>query len=142
MVFAAIRQGPLGATRLKGIDRKRGMASPGLLHVVTHDRWVATVARNWWAANGALDRFAPMFETVGTPISSDGIDAALKAALKDDGYRIASEGDVAEAMEGRTRITAEYAVAPALHAPIETRSEEHTSELPSLMRLSYAVFCL
>src|SRR3546814_9587471 len=24
----------------------------------------------------------------------------------------------------------------------ETRSEEHTSELPSLMRLSYAVFCL
>src|SRR3546814_5315239 len=93
MVFAAIRQGPLGATRLKGIDRKRGMASPGLLHVVTHDRWVATVARNWWAANNALDRFAPVFETEGAPISSD-------------------------------------------------RSEEHTSELQSLMRISYAVFCL
>src|SRR3546814_5032514 len=27
------------------------------------------------------------------------------------------------------------------HAPME-RSEEHTSELPSLMRISYAVFCL
>src|SRR3546814_16668895 len=67
-----------------------------------------------------------MFETVGTPISSDGIDAALKAALKDDGYRIASEGDVAEAMEGRPRITAEYAVAPALHAPIETRTATAT----------------
>src|SRR3546814_9489920 len=80
MVFAAIRQGPLGATRLKGIDRKRGSASPGLLHVVTHDRWVATIARNWWAANGELDRYA--------------------------------------------------------------RSEEHTSELQSLMRISYAVFCL
>src|SRR3546814_10792290 len=25
---------------------------------------------------------------------------------------------------------------------IELRSEEHTSELPSLMRISYAVFCL
>src|SRR3546814_2366521 len=25
---------------------------------------------------------------------------------------------------------------------VEIRSEEHTSELPSLMRLSYAVFCL
>src|SRR3546814_15797317 len=106
MVFAAIRQGPLGATRLKGIDRKRGMASPGLLHVVTHDRWVATVARNWWAANGALDRFAPMFETVGTPISSDGIDAAPKAALIDDGYRIAIEGDGAEEVEGRQQSTA------------------------------------
>src|SRR3546814_5614111 len=26
--------------------------------------------------------------------------------------------------------------------PLEFRSEEHTSELPSLMRISYAVFCL
>src|SRR3546814_1877671 len=26
--------------------------------------------------------------------------------------------------------------------PLATRSEEHTSELPSLMRISYAVFCL
>src|SRR3546814_4709708 len=26
--------------------------------------------------------------------------------------------------------------------PIEARSEEHTSELQSLMRISYAVFCL
>src|SRR3546814_3339519 len=25
---------------------------------------------------------------------------------------------------------------------VTTRSEEHTSELPSLMRISYAVFCL
>ncbi|MDO9367077.1 MAG: molybdopterin-dependent oxidoreductase [Sphingopyxis sp.] len=122
MLFAAIRQGPVGATRLKSIDRKTGLASPGLLHVVTHERWVATVARNWWAANQALDRFAPVFETAGTPVSSDRIDRALKAALKEDGYRIASQGDVAEAMEGRTKVAAEYAVAPALHAPIETRT--------------------
>src|SRR3546814_6930885 len=33
------------------------------------------------------------------------------------------------------------AVAPLL-APILDRSEEHTSELQSLMRISYAVFCL
>src|SRR3546814_4763716 len=30
----------------------------------------------------------------------------------------------------------------ARHAPDQTRSEEHTSELQSLMRISYAVFCL
>src|SRR3546814_5100544 len=30
----------------------------------------------------------------------------------------------------------------ALNATIEARSEEHTSELQSLMRISYAVFCL
>src|SRR3546814_6912141 len=28
------------------------------------------------------------------------------------------------------------------HTGIESRSEEHTSELQSLMRISYAVFCL
>ena len=122
MVFAAIRQGPIGATRLKSIDRKNGMAAPGLLHVVTHERWVAAVARNWWAANRALDRFAPVFETAGTPVSSDAIDAALKTAIKGDGYRISARGDVAEAMRGRRMVAAEYAVAPALHAPIETRT--------------------
>ena len=122
MVFAAIRQGPIGATRLKSINRKAGMKSPGLLHVVTHDRWVATVARNWWAANRALDAFAPVFETKGPPVSSESIDKALKAALKAGGYRIARKGDPAEAMEGRKRVAAEYLVAPALHAPIETRT--------------------
>src|SRR3546814_8375361 len=32
--------------------------------------------------------------------------------------------------------------APFLHGGDEDRSEEHTSELQSLMRISYAVFCL
>src|SRR3546814_6069330 len=31
---------------------------------------------------------------------------------------------------------------PAHHLPRRVRSEEHTSELQSLMRISYAVFCL
>src|SRR3546814_9237543 len=31
---------------------------------------------------------------------------------------------------------------PAAHAVAFARSEEHTSELQSLMRISYAVFCL
>src|SRR3546814_3080786 len=39
---------------------------------------------------------------------------------------------------------AEAVAHPALthRAPIDLRSEEHTSELQSLMRISYAVFCL
>src|SRR3546814_4144241 len=38
---------------------------------------------------------------------------------------------------------AEWVVVPgAGHAANLTRSEEHTSELQSLMRISYAVFCL
>src|SRR3546814_5601698 len=44
--------------------------------------------------------------------------------------------------------TAWSKAAPASHGTSETfstgsqRSEEHTSELPSLLRISYAVFCL
>src|SRR3546814_1175352 len=33
-------------------------------------------------------------------------------------------------------------VAVASHSPLHVRSEEHTSELQSIMRISYAVFCL
>src|SRR3546814_6584819 len=39
--------------------------------------------------------------------------------------------------EGRGERTARYAT-----AIVKARSEEHTSELQSLMRISYAVFCL
>src|SRR3546814_2274459 len=35
----------------------------------------------------------------------------------------------------------EYVPGPCTHRPSHHRSEEHTSELQSLMRISYAVFC-
>src|SRR3546814_4443437 len=37
---------------------------------------------------------------------------------------------------------AAYPISAALHRATTRRSEEHTSELQSLMRISYAVFCL
>src|SRR3546814_3022645 len=36
----------------------------------------------------------------------------------------------------------DFPARPAAPAPPNSRSEEHTSELQSLMRISYAVFCL
>src|SRR3546814_2031865 len=42
----------------------------------------------------------------------------------------------------RGRVLAALAVAAVLLALTVWRSEEHTSELQSLMRISYAVFCL
>src|SRR3546814_6740916 len=47
---------------------------------------------------------------------------------------------IAQALELATRDAALLRALPGLDAP--TRSEEHTSELQSLMRISYAVFCL
>src|SRR3546814_1089997 len=53
----------------------------------------------------------------------------------------------AEDVEPRARDALEHPVAGVwivapLHGFFDERSEEHTSELQSLMRISYAVFCL
>src|SRR3546814_8794809 len=65
-------------------------------------------------------------------------------------YRVATLGEVtSEALDELERILAEQATRPSSSpAPLRggtseaARSEEHTSELQSLMRISYAVFCL
>src|SRR3546814_6085670 len=87
---------------------------------------------------------------------------AMMLALMDEGTRTRSSIDIAEEQErlgavitpeasmDRTDVSL-FALKPnlapslALFADIvrnPARSEEHTSELPSLMRISYAVFCL
>src|SRR3546814_9683656 len=59
--------------------------------------------------------------------------AVAAIAFADD----ASGGDVERCEQGG------HAVALVIMAaPLRLRSEEHTSELQSLMRISYAVFCL
>src|SRR3546814_8422204 len=54
--------------------------------------------------------------------------------------------DVGSVLQGGGRIGAARPAQPVLHTSQppagEVRSEEHTSELQSLMRISYAVFCL
>src|SRR3546814_10155803 len=46
------------------------------------------------------------------------------------------------AVRNRLRLERERRRIPRLVRGAEERSEEHTSELQSLMRISYAVFCL
>src|SRR3546814_2542066 len=43
---------------------------------------------------------------------------------------------------GRAFFGVGHVTAQSCHRNLESRSEEHTSELQSLMRISYAVFCL
>src|SRR3546814_8375215 len=58
--------------------------------------------------------------------------------------------DMTRVLHGEQRLTLHAALAPEgdvisdtrTHSIIDKRSEEHTSELQSLMRISYAVFCL
>src|SRR3546814_7916184 len=51
----------------------------------------------------------------------------------------AGSGAIGEAFSSRLR--RRFSIAPSTTFAID-RSEEHTSELQSLMRISYAVFCL
>src|SRR3546814_1289249 len=103
---------------------------------------------------GDIDRGGVIASLVGTRAVIDPADAAMirgflinkfrgDPALFEDGYR---------AIEARTGWKG-FGVVPWLAAaarlPSEdavvldrSRSEEHTSELQSLMRISYAVFCL
>src|SRR3546814_968582 len=62
-----------------------------------------------------------------------------------DGYALARRIRAEEAERGLSRTPIVALTASALKGEAERclgRSEEHTSELQSLMRISYAVFCL
>src|SRR3546814_3569343 len=75
--------------------------------------------------------------------------AAIPSAARDlrcdTGRSLAALGMAGEVVTAvrvlRRRVPARIP-APRTGSNRATRSEEHTSELPSLMRLSYAVFCL
>src|SRR3546814_8667662 len=68
---------------------------------------------------------------------------AMRAAFNDlymDGTVVIGEGERDEAP--MLYIGEKVGGAPGKGPKIDIRSEEHTSELQSLMRISYAVFCL
>lgn len=118
MVFAALRQGPIGTVKLVAIDEAAAQKVPGTLHIVKNEMWVATVANNWWAASRALDAINPRFEVAGK-IESETIQAALDVALDGDGERMVAVGDLSPVFKGARVVAAEYRVGLALHAAIE-----------------------
>jgi isoquinoline 1-oxidoreductase beta subunit len=118
MVFAAIRQGPVGAIRLAAIDEAAAAQVPGTLHIVRNERWVAVAANNWWAASQALEAINPRFEIAGG-VESETIQQALDAALDGPGERMVAAGDLSAAFKGAKVVTAEYRTGLSLHAAIE-----------------------
>ncbi|ETI62159.1 aldehyde oxidase [Sphingobium sp. C100] len=120
MVFASIRQGPIGDAVLAGLDERSAGGVTGFLKLVKQERWVAAVASNWWAANKALDLADPVFTLRGEPVSSGAIDDALEAAFSGGaGRRLYSQGDLASVFEGATILASEYQVDAGLHLSLE-----------------------
>jgi isoquinoline 1-oxidoreductase subunit beta len=126
MLFASVRAGPIGDSKLKSVNAKGAAKIKGFVKLIKTDRWIAALGSNWWAANQALDAVAPVFATTGRMPDSGVMNATLDRMLtKGKGYRVYSTGSVEGTLDksAATRVfKSQYAVAPALHAPIETRS--------------------
>lgn len=119
MVFAAMRQGPIGATRYLGGDKDAARRVRGVLRMVEAEKWVAVVAQTSWAAERALDLLRPRFETRGETVGDAMIARRLGDALEGDGSRIVGRGDLSASFKGAAIHVADYAVDAACHGAIE-----------------------
>ncbi|MEY2927319.1 MAG: hypothetical protein RL367_1796, partial [Pseudomonadota bacterium] len=119
MVFAAVRQGPIGDSKLLGINRKAGFAIPGVIDVVEQPTWVAAVADTWWAANRALDSMKPRFATQGGLVDDTLVSKALGVALKTVGSRIYETGKPDVVMATGKPVQRVYDAGFAAHLALE-----------------------
>ena len=120
MVFAAIRHGPVGDSKLARVEPAKAGDLQALARLVRNPRWLAAVASDWWSAETALSRIAPTF-TVSKAADSAGIARKLdRAARRGDAERIAEAGDPDGLFAGGFTLARRYAVEPALHGGLET----------------------
>lgn len=119
MLFASIRQGPPGDSRLVSFDRKAASRVQGVVSVIDHQRWIAVAANSWWAANVALDAMKPKFVTQGGLARQRDVDRALAAALKQDGKVVAKEGDADGLLAGARPLVRDYSAGFGPHAALE-----------------------
>jgi isoquinoline 1-oxidoreductase beta subunit len=121
MVYASVRAGPIGDSRLVAVDRAAADRIPGVLAVFENPGWAGAAATNWWAANRAVEAMKPKFETSGGLVDSAGIDERLKAAIEaGEASRYFSRGNVEEAYAGGNLFRVRYSAGVAPNAPLET----------------------
>jgi len=120
MIYASIRQGPVGDARLKSVNEADARKVTGVIDIIRNERWVAVTGTNWWAANQGLGRLDPVFEVAGPPLSDGAINKALKAAIAGGkGERFFARGDLEPIFDKARIVVATYSVAPALHLCME-----------------------
>src|SRR3546814_7884853 len=122
---------PNSIPRIRAIANVVSVGSAGYRKLVT----TGGVASGWAAEDGARAETAtPTFAEIAPPMGDLFANpAASQAMLADAGFDV----ECALARE----IAAELARVEG-HAFVNGRSEEHTSETQSLMRITIAVFCL
>lgn len=119
MLFASIRHGPLGDTRLAGENVAAADKVWGVSAIVRGEGWIAALANNWWAADHALDVMQPRFATNGALPDSAGVARAFDAALNGTGETMVTTGKPDDVLAGAELIEAVYDVPLQAHATIE-----------------------
>jgi isoquinoline 1-oxidoreductase subunit beta len=119
MIYAAMRQGPIGALRYVGGDKAAAARMRGVLQIVDTSPWVAVIANTSWAAERGLEALRPRFEVPGETVSDARLRDRLDGAFEAGGSRIVARGDLGAAFDGATVHTASYRVAAAGHASLE-----------------------
>jgi isoquinoline 1-oxidoreductase beta subunit len=119
MLYASVRHGPLGNTKLVPQVMTAADQVWGVSGVIRGPAWVAAVANNTWAAERALDKIQPRFETVGALPDSAHVTLALDTALKDKAEPIVTVGKPDPILSGPGLIEATYEVPLQAHATIE-----------------------
>ncbi len=94
MMYAAIRQGPIGATR-KSIDTS---SLPAGARLVAAADFVAVVADGWYAAKTALDTVKTSYAAATNP-AGPWLEAGIKAALDAPGKQVRDDGNVGRVFE-------------------------------------------
>src|SRR3546814_1313118 len=99
----------------------------------------------WWLGNSVCESICLLFFTIRRPPRSTRTDTLFPYTTLFRSVRLAvrrlQQANLAQVAEAGRRL-GRAGPCPATPGPAVHRSEEHTSELQSLMRISYAVFCL
>ena len=122
MVYAAARSGPLGDTRFSNLDERRATQSRDVLKIIKKERWVAVVAKTWWAAQTALETAKPRFTTTGPFPDEATVTKALRGAFGEEGSEVVRVGDVDTLFENAKLLRADYTAGLRPHASLETLS--------------------
>src|SRR3546814_7454645 len=85
--------------------------------------------------------FEQGFRFAAKPVTAEIVEQVLSRAIDDLEPTLTRNGYDAGALAGQLN-TRPSDIRAFLAGTLDARSEEHTSELQSLMRISYAVFCL
>ena len=119
MVFASIRHGPVGDSKLTGFDREGAKGVRGLAGIVESKRWLAAAATTWWAADQALAKMKPRF-SVAAPASTNEFSSRLATMVRGGPhFRLVETGFGAGTMK-RVDLARIYEIDPLHAAPLET----------------------